>query len=83
MLNHPAYDPARLQSVEMIMSVGTPLHREHKQKLNATLPDVFHELYGLTEGFVTILDKHDVRRKEGSVGVPPPFFEMRIVDDNG
>ena len=83
MLNHPAYDPARMTSVEMIMSVGAPLHREHKQRLNATLPGVFYELYGLTEGFVTILDKYDVRRKEGSVGVLPPFFEMRIVDDNG
>jgi acyl-CoA synthetase (AMP-forming)/AMP-acid ligase II len=51
--------------------------------LNQVLPGRFYELYGLTEGFVTILDKHDAKRKEGSVGGCSPFFEMRIVDDQG
>jgi len=29
-----------------------------------------------------VLDKHDVAAKQDSVGVPPPFFEMRILDEN-
>jgi len=37
----------------------------------------------LTEGFVTILDRDDSLRKAGSVGVPPPFYDMRIVGDDG
>ncbi|MBV8269822.1 MAG: AMP-binding protein, partial [Planctomycetaceae bacterium] len=41
------------------------------------------ELYGLTEGFVTILDRSDFERKMDSVGVPPPTIEMRIVDEDG
>ena len=58
--------------------------QEHKERLNcASCRDRFYELYGLTEGFVTILDRDDARRKAGSVGVPPPFFEMRIVGDDG
>ena len=67
----------------MICSVGAPLHLEHKQELARRLPHRFYELYGLTEGFVTILDRDDFARKPGSVGVPPPLYEMRIVDLDG
>ena len=83
LLNHPAFDAGKLSSLQMILSVGAPLHLEHKQKLNAALPGRFYELYGLTEGFMTILDREDAQRKAGSVGVPPPFYEMRILDENG
>jgi acyl-CoA synthetase (AMP-forming)/AMP-acid ligase II len=47
------------------------------------LPDRFYELYGLTEGFWTILDKTQSLRKSGSVGRPPAFYEMRIVREDG
>jgi len=83
MLHHPDFDPGRLQSLEMICTVGAPLHLEHKQALNRALPGRFYELYGLTEGFVTILDKTMVADKAQSVGAPPPFYEMRIVDETG
>ncbi len=82
-LNARGFDPARLASLQMILSLGAPLHREHKDRLNRLLPDRFHELYGLTEGFVTILDRADALRKTGSVGVPPPFYEIRIVEPDG
>lgn len=83
LLNHPDFDPAKLASLEMILSVGAPLLLEHKNRLNEALPRRFYELYGLTEGFVTILDKEDAERKAGSVGCPPPFYEMRILDESG
>lgn len=83
MLHHPQFDPKRMQSLEMIMTVGAPLHLEHKQEFMEKLPGIFYELYGLTEGFVTVLDKLVVEDKLGSVGVPPPFYEMKIVDDDG
>jgi long-chain acyl-CoA synthetase len=82
-LNSPAFDAAKLASLEMILSLGAPLHREHKDALNRELPGRFYELYGLTEGFITVLDRADAVRKAGSVGVPPPFYELRIVDDRG
>ncbi len=82
-LNSPNFDPKALQSLEMLHSVGAPLHLEYKRRINDLLPGRFYELYGLTEGFVTILDKYEAVRKVGSVGVPPPFFEMRIIGDNG
>ena len=83
MLHAPNFDPARLQSLEMVGSVGAPLHLEHKEALNRALPGRFYELYGLTEGFVTILDKNDYPAKPNSVGVPPPFYEMRIMNEAG
>jgi acyl-CoA synthetase (AMP-forming)/AMP-acid ligase II len=83
LLNSPEFRPERLASLEMLQSLGAPLLLEHKKRLNELLPGRFYELYGLTEGFMTVLDKHDAVRKAGSVGVPTPFFEMKIVDEQG
>ena len=83
LLESPAFSPEALSSLEMILTLGAPLHREHKERLNRLLPWRFYELYGLTEGFVTVLDKHDYPRKPTSVGAPPPFFEMKIADPDG
>lgn len=83
MLHAPGFDPTKLQSLEMILSLGAPLQKAHKDGLNAALPGRFCELYGLTEGFITILDRTDAVRKAGSVGIPPPFYEMRITDEDG
>ncbi|MEM7222092.1 MAG: AMP-binding protein [Pseudomonadota bacterium] len=82
-LNHPDFAPDKLASLEMILSVGAPLHLDHKKRLNQVLPERFYELYGLTEGFATVLDCKDALRKEGSVGVPLPFSEIAIRDDAG
>ncbi len=82
-LNAAGFDPSRLTSLEMILSLGAPLHKEHKDRLNRLLPRRFYELYGLTEGFITVLDRDDAERKAGSVGVPPPFYELRILDEEG
>jgi acyl-CoA synthetase (AMP-forming)/AMP-acid ligase II len=67
----------------MILSLGAPLRQVHKDTLARVLPDRLYELYGVTEGFITILDRADAVRKAGSVGVPAPFYEMRILDEQG
>ncbi|MDK9719734.1 MAG: AMP-binding protein [Rhodospirillales bacterium] len=83
LMNSPDFKPERLASLQMLQSLGAPLLLEHKKRLNAALPGRFYELYGLTEGFMTVLDRDDAVRKAGSVGVPTPFFEMKIVDEQG
>ncbi len=83
MLAEPDFNEDHLPHLEMICSVGAPLHLEHKEELARRLPMRFYELYGLTEGFVTVLDRDDFPVKPGSVGVPPPLYEMRIVADDG
>ncbi len=82
-LDSPACTREALASLEMLCSVGAPLHREHKERLRAVAPDALYELYGLTEGFITILDRTDYDRKIDSVGTPTYFNEMRIVGDDG
>jgi long-chain acyl-CoA synthetase len=83
MLNHPNFDASALASLEMIQSLGAPLLLEYKNRLNELLPGRFYELYGLTEGFITVLDKTDSTRKAGSVGVPLTFCDMKILDETG
>ncbi len=81
-MNAPNFAPEKLRSLEMLGSVGAPLHLEHKERLTNALPNVFYELYGLTEGVITILDKYDVSRKPHSVGNATAFSELRIVGDD-
>ena len=83
LLNHPRFTERAAGSLKMILSLGAPLHLEHKQRLEKVLPSRFHELYGVTEGFVTILDHLDFGRKPESVGCPTPGFRVRITDDAG
>jgi len=83
LLGSPRFDPRRLASLECILSLGAPLLQEHKDRLNTALPGRFYELYGLTEGFLTILDRVDAVTKSGSVGVPPPFCGVRITREDG
>ncbi|OLS30896.1 MAG: Long-chain-fatty-acid--CoA ligase [Candidatus Thorarchaeota archaeon AB_25] len=82
-LNAPNFSVEALESLEMICSVGAPLHMDVKERLNQLLPNRFYELYGLTEGFITILDRTHYASKPQSVGVPPPFYQIRIVNDSG
>ncbi len=82
-LNHPEYSPEKLQSLQMLQSVGAPLHLEVKKRINAELPGRYYELYGLTEGFFTILDKVDAPRKLASVGCEPPLTQVRVVREDG
>jgi acyl-CoA synthetase (AMP-forming)/AMP-acid ligase II len=83
LLSAPNFAAAKLASLETLLSLGAPLHQEHKDRLNALLPGRYYELYGLTEGFMTSLDRDDAVRKTGSVGVPPPFQELRILGEDG
>ena len=83
LLNHPYFKPTKLKSLEMLLSVGAPLLIEYKQKINEVLPGIFYELYGVTEGFFSYLDREDAIRKIGSVGASPPFFDIKILNKNG
>ena len=83
LLQSPNFDASNMQSMEMLLTIGAPLQQQYKEAINAVIPGRFYELYGLTEGFVTILDRNDFDQQPGSVGCPPPGYEIRIVDDDG
>jgi long-chain acyl-CoA synthetase len=82
-LDAPGLDARRLESLQCILSLGAPLLQQDKDRLHALLPGRLYELYGLTEGFLTILDRDEVPRRPGTVGVPPACFHMRIVREDG
>jgi acyl-CoA synthetase (AMP-forming)/AMP-acid ligase II len=82
-MNAPNFSATALRSLRMLCSVGAPWHREHKERLLQFLPGSLYELYGLTEGFVTVLDSADFADHIDSVGTPVVFSEMRIVGDDG
>jgi long-chain acyl-CoA synthetase len=81
LLNSPNFGLDTCGSLECLLCLGAPLHKEYKEELHRKLPGRFYELYGLTEGFVTILDKTDFPAKLSSVGCCPPFYEMKILNE--
>jgi acyl-CoA synthetase (AMP-forming)/AMP-acid ligase II len=83
LLQSPNFNAETMASMEMLLTIGAPLQQQYKEAVNAVIPGRFYELYGLTEGFVTILDRSDFAQRPGSVGCPPPGYEMRIVGDDG
>jgi acyl-CoA synthetase (AMP-forming)/AMP-acid ligase II len=83
LLQSPNFNAQNMQSMEMLLTVGAPLQQQYKEAVNTVIPGRFYELYGLTEGFVTILDRNDFDQQPGSVGCPPPGYEIRIVDEQG
>jgi acyl-CoA synthetase (AMP-forming)/AMP-acid ligase II len=83
LLGCAAWCAEALRSVEMFCTVGAPLHREHKERLLEAMPHSCYELYGLTEGFITVLDRTDYATHIDSVGTPVVFSDMRIVDPEG
>lgn len=82
-LKYPRFTLENLPSIEYILSVGAPLLEETKREFTSKFPRIFYELYGLTEGFMTILDRTVSDIKIGSVGRPPIFMNMKIVDGQG
>ena len=83
LLDSPAFDPARLASLHCLLSLGAPLLAEHRVAIEQALPGRLYELYGLTEGMITILDPSVAASKPGSVGTPPPFFQIRVLRADG
>ncbi len=83
LLNAPNFSPEALATLQMWGSVGAPLHQEYKEQIASQLPNRFYELYGLTEGFMSILDRNDFPRKMSSVGIPGPLTEIQVVDAGG
>lgn len=82
-LHDPNFTLEKLPTIEYILSVGAPLLTDRKAELLRRFPTVFYELYGLTEGFITVLDKTVSAQKIGSVGRPIWFSDLKIVDDAG
>jgi acyl-CoA synthetase (AMP-forming)/AMP-acid ligase II len=71
-----------LSSLDTYMCCGSPLPVALKQEIVERMPGDFIELYGLTEGLVTILAPEDMLQKIDSVGRACPGQRLAIIDDN-
>jgi len=82
-LEYAHYDDYDLSSLDAYMCCGSPLAVGLKQEIVARMPGSFIELYGLTEGLVTILGPEDVLEKVESVGRACPGQFLAVIDDDG
>ncbi|MDJ0918299.1 MAG: AMP-binding protein [Woeseiaceae bacterium] len=81
-LEHSDFAKYDLSSLDACMCCGSPLAPALKKTLAERWPGDFIELYGLTEGLVTILSPEDMPEKLESVGQPCPGQRIAILDDN-
>ena len=65
-----------------MMCCGSPLSPSMKRQIMERFPGDFIELYGLTEGLVTILPPEDMAAKIDSVGRPCPGQDLKILDND-
>ncbi len=82
-VNHPEVSKYDLRSVEACISGAAPLPVEVQQKFEAITGGRLVEGYGLTEASpVTHANPIYGKRKPGSIGLPFPSTDARIVDLN-
>ncbi|MBW2086776.1 MAG: AMP-binding protein, partial [Deltaproteobacteria bacterium] len=79
---HPDFEKYDLSSMEMMISAAAPLRENTKREIIQKFGSRLAELYGLTEGFGTVLNPEEMEGKTGSVGKPLTGGDMRIIDQN-
>ena len=70
-------------SIKAILSAGSPLRLDMKEKILNLLTEKLYELYGFSEGFATMLKPEYQRAKFGTVGTPVLGFEIKILNESG
>ena len=77
-------DPNDLVSLKAVLSSGAPLKQETLDALENRFRLAVLEGYGLTEASPLVSCTQTTReRHAGSIGLPLPGIEMKIVDDDG
>lgn len=81
LINHPELQKYDVGSIEACLSGAAPLPREVQEKFEEMTGGRLVEGYGLTEASpVTHANPIWGRRKNGSIGLPLPDTECRVVD---
>lgn len=83
LLADEGFHAGKLPAVKRIVSMGAPLPVQHKARLRELFPGCVGEMYGLTEGIATVHEPDAPQHTLASVGRPPPFFELEVVDARG
>ena len=74
-----------LSSIKAVFHSAAPCPRDVKARIMELFPpDTVWEVYGGTEGSLTMISPQEWLKKPGSVGRPfPPGTELHILDDDG
>jgi acyl-CoA synthetase (AMP-forming)/AMP-acid ligase II len=87
LLQHPTLGQFDTRSITKCTAGAAILPMEIKRHLLEIFPEAngVYDLYGCTEASPTIttLKGKDSFRKHGSVGLPAPFLQARVVDEDG
>ncbi|MEM9530240.1 MAG: class I adenylate-forming enzyme family protein [Pseudomonadota bacterium] len=79
LLDHPGFAADRVVSFQSLMCCGSPLPGAIKTQIVEAFGAAFMELYGLTEGLVTILAPEQMESHIDSVGLPCPGQRIKIL----
>ena len=83
LLEHPDFTAARVAGVRLVTSGSAPLPLDVAEAFEARTGMVLLERYGSTEGGMIASNPLEGTRKRGSVGLPFPHVECRMIDANG
>lgn len=87
LLQHPRLEKFDTRSITKCTAGAAILPQEIKRRLLKIFPEAngVYDLYGCTEASPTIttLKGKDSFRKHGSVGLPAPFLQAKVVDEGG
>lgn len=75
-------DKFDLSSMECAITVGSPMHVELKRSVFDRLNGALYELYGLTEGLITVMEPESMPDRWNSVGRPILGTDMEILGDD-
>ena len=83
LLAEPAFDDYDISSMRVFCTCGSPMRRDLKRIVLERLGPRLSELYGLSEGGVTMIRPDEMATRLDSVGTPLPGFELRVLDMEG
>ena len=78
-LDDPSLPSADLSSMQVFVTAGSPMRVDLKRAFVAAVGPRLAELYGLSEGGVTMIRPDELVKRPDSVGKPLPGFEARIL----
>jgi acyl-CoA synthetase (AMP-forming)/AMP-acid ligase II len=79
MLGHPDFGKFDLSSMKRYITAGSPMRLDLKREVMEKLGPRLSELYGLSEGGVTMIRPDELAERPTSCGTALPGFECRII----
>lgn len=81
-LDAPNFSPEAVASLEAVISGGAPLFEALKTRVTKEFGCAVIELYGLTEGFMTVLQPEEAEGRLTSVGKPVRGNDFILLDED-